>query len=872
LKKLVAIDGNSIMNRAFYGIMNSKMLITSDGTYTNAIYGFLSILFKLLNDENPDYICVAFDLKAPTFRHKKYDQYKATRKGMPNELAMQMPIIKEILQAMNITIIEKEGYEADDILGTLANYGDSDDIKVLLLTGDKDSLQLSSNNVTIRIPTTKMGATESTDYTPDVIREKYGIEPIQFIQIKGLMGDTSDNIPGVPGVGEKTAFELIKKFHDVNTIYNLLESQEAVDGIKGKLKENLINNKDLAYLSMELGEIFREVPLDVQIGDIENKEYDNTKLYELFKRLQFRNFMDKLKLTPNESQAKLVEDKPLEIFDISSLKLDGVSELSYYFHDGLGIYCNGEAFYTSNPSDDVLKAIFKSNVLKIGYDEKKDYLFLKHKNIIPKNMMFDLTIASYVLNPSKDSYKLNDIILEETGIMAEAKKQETQIQLEGFCEINQQDNKECISKYAKYIYDCKLSLEKKLKDKEQYKLFNEMEMPLMKVLADMEYTGVLVDRKMFEDYSINLNNKVNEITKEIINIAGFEFNINSPKQLGEVLFEKLKLPVARKTKTGYSTDVDVLEHLRDEHPIIEKILEYRTLSKLKATYIDGLIPLINPETKRIHSKFNQTVTATGRISSTDPNLQNIPIRTELGRELRKIFIAPEDSLLLDADYSQIELRVLAHMANDETMIQAFNEGKDIHAITASQVFGVPLEEVTKAMRSEAKAVNFGIVYGISDFGLASNIGTSRKKAKDYIEKYFLKYPNIKKYMEDTISKCKERGYVETLFNRRRYVPEINSNNYNVRQFGERVAMNAPIQGTAADIIKIAMINIDKEFEKKNLKSKLILQVHDELVIETLKNEFEEVKNILINCMENVIKLSVPLKAEAEFGTNWFEAH
>jgi DNA polymerase-1 len=870
LKKLVAIDGNSIMNRAFYGIMNSKMLITSDGLYTNAIYGFLSILFKLLNDENPDYICVAFDLKAPTFRHKQYEGYKATRKGMPNELAMQMPIIKEILQAMNITIYEKEGYEADDILGTFAKFGDDENINVLLLTGDKDSLQLASKNVTIRIPTTKMGTTESTDYTPEVIKEKYGIEPIQFIQIKALMGDPSDNIPGVPGVGEKTAFSLIQKYNDVDTIYNLLQSNNDIEGIKGKTKENLCNNKELAYLSMELGRIFKEVPLGFKLEDVSRKDFDNDKLYDLFKKLQFRNFTEKLKLIPSASKVEVIE-KPLEILELSKLDINNINEIAYYYCDGLSIYCNGKVYLSDKPTDEELKNIFESKALKIGYDEKRDYLMLRHKGINPINMMFDLTIASYVLNPSKDSYKLDDIILEELGIML-SKNEETQIKICGFGESNSSNKEESNSKYVKYIFDCKTKLEKSLRDKEQYNLFSEIEMPLMKVLAEMEYYGVLVDRKMFEDYSISLNEKVSDLVNKIKEIAGVDFNVNSPKQLGEILFDKLGLPCAKKTKTGYSTDVDVLEKIRQEHPIVGRVLEYRTLSKLKATYIDGLIPLINPNTKRIHSKFNQTVTATGRISSTDPNLQNIPIRTEIGKELRKIFIAPEGSVFLDADYSQIELRVLAHMSDDDTMIQAFNEGQDIHAITASQVFGVPLEEVTKSMRSEAKAVNFGIVYGISDFGLASNIGINRKRAKEYIEKYFMKYPNIKKYMDTTIKKCKERGYVETLFNRRRYVPEISSNNFNVRQFGERVAMNAPIQGTAADIIKIAMINIYNELTNRNLKSKLILQVHDELVIETRKEEFEEVKNILINCMENVIKLKVPLKAEAESGTNWFEAH
>ena len=871
MKKLVAIDGNSIMNRAFYGIMNSRLLVTTDGTYTNAIYGFLSILFKLLNDEKPDYVCVTFDLKAPTFRHIKYDGYKATRKGMPDELRVQMPIIKEVLRAMNIPILELEGYEADDILGTLAKYGDEHDIQVLLLTGDRDSLQLVSNNVTVRIPTTKMGTTESTDYTPEIVREKYGIEPVQFIQIKGLMGDTSDNIPGVPGVGEKTAFGLITRYHDIDTIYNALDSGEELDGVKGKLKEKLIENKDLAYLSKDLGTIFKEVPIEINLNELARKDFNKEQLYNLFLKLQFRNFIEKLGLNSvkNEIEAEAIDTK-LEIKNMSDLDMN-VSEIAYYLSDGIAVFDGQNAFYTNEVTNELLKNIFESSALKIGFEEKETYLKLKRQGIEPKNMMFDLSIASYVLNPSKDSYKLNDMILEELGVMVDEEQKEEQIMLSGF-EQRTKDNKEQSAKYARYIYMCKNKLTDKLKEKEQYKLFNEIEMPLVRVLAEMEYKGVLVDKKMLEEYSLSLGKKVDALVKEICDLAGEDFNVNSTKQLGVILFEKLGLPVIKKTKSGYSTDVDALEKLKNEHSIIEKILEYRTLSKLKATYVDGMLPLINGETKRIHANFKQTVTATGRISCTDPNLQNIPIRTELGRELRKIFIAPEGCSFIDADYSQIELRVLAHISGDETMIEAFKNGEDIHAITASQVFGVPLEEVTKQMRSEAKAVNFGIVYGISDFGLASNIGINRKKAKIYIEKYFEKYPNIKKYMDSEKEKCKELGYVETLWGRRRYVPEIKSNNFNVRQFGERVAMNAPIQGTAADIIKIAMVNVFDELKKNNLKSKLILQVHDELVIEAPDDEVETAKEILVNCMENVIKLKLPLKAEAQVGKNWYEAH
>ena len=874
MKKLVAIDGNSIMNRAFYGIMNAKMLMTSDGIYTNAIYGFLSILMKLLNEENPDYICVAFDLKAPTFRHKKYDGYKATRKGMPDELRAQMPLIKEVLKAMNISVLELEGYEADDILGTLAKYGEDNDIEVLLLTGDRDALQLVSDKVTVRIPTTKMGKTESTDYSPEVVKEKFGINPIDFIQIKGLMGDTSDNIPGVPGVGEKTAFSLITKYNNIDVIYEALDKGEELEGIKGKLKEKLIDNKELAYLSRDLGTIFREVPLDFDTLDISKKEFNNDELYNLFLRLQLKTFIDKLNLVAGENtEENQIENEELIIEDISKLDLNNFNAISYYWHDSeFAIYDGKKAYYTDNISEKDLRNIFETGVLKISHDEKKDYLKLKSKNIDSKNLMFDLTIAAYLLDPARSTYKLEDLILEKLGVLVDKKEEGAQLTLAGFGEETEKNNKETYCKYAKYIYLCKEKFENELKEKGEYKLFEEIEMPLMKVLADMEYEGVFVDKDMLSEYSVSLSSKVETLSKEICELAGTEFNVNSPKQLGEVLFEKLNLPVIKKTKSGYSTDSEVLEKLSAEHPIVEKVLEYRFLAKLKATYVDGMLGLINPITQRIHAKFNQTVTATGRISCTEPNLQNIPIRTELGRELRKIFVAKEGFTFLDADYSQVELRVLAHMSGDENMIRAFNEDIDVHALTASQVFDTPIEEVTKEMRSEAKAVNFGIVYGISDFGLAENIKISRKKAKMYIEKYFETYPNIKLYMDELVQGGKDNGYVETLWGRKRYIPELKSNNFNVRQFGERVAKNAPIQGTAADIIKIAMINIQKELEEKKLESKLILQVHDELVIETKESELEVVKDILVRNMEGVISMKVPLKAEANSGKTWYDAH
>ena len=870
MKKLVAIDGNSIMNRAFYGIMNSKLLMTTDGIYTNAIYGFLTILLKMINDENPDYLCVAFDLKAPTFRHKKYADYKGTRKGMPDELRVQMPIIKDVLRAMNITICELEGYEADDIIGTLSKKAEEEGIKALLLTGDKDYLQLATKNVTVRIPTTKMGNTESTDYTPEVIKEKYGIDPIQFIQIKGLMGDSSDNIPGVPGVGEKTAFSLITKYHDLDNIYNSLDEGKELEGIKGKLKEKLIENRELAFLSRDLGTIFKEVPLDFDIGDLEIRKYNSSKLYNLFVRLQFKNFIEKLGLKAGETdELKTNCDIPeLNIKDFSEINLNGVNEISYYFKNGqLAVCVNDVEYYTPNPTDEDLKKIFESDILKIGHEEKEDYLKLKSKGYNPQNMMFDLTIASYILNPAKDNYRLDEMILEVLGIVLENKKENVQLGL--FDTPENEDNKEGYSRYALYISKCKEKYEAELKEKNQFNLFENIEMPLMKVLAEMEFSGVLVDRDMIEEFSKKLSSSVNNLTHEIWNMAETEFNINSPKQLGEILFEKLKLPVIKKTKSGYSTDADVLEKLKLEHPIVDKILEYRTLNKLKATYIDGIIPLIK-EDGRVHAKFNQTVTATGRISCTEPNLQNIPIRTELGKELRKMFVAKEGFAFLDADYSQIELRVLAHISGDENMIHAFNSGEDIHKMTASQVFGVPLEEVTKQMRSEAKAVNFGIVYGISGFGLAEQLGISRKKAEQYIEQYLNKYCGVKQFMDDIVEDAKQNGYVETLFHRRRYIPELSSNNYMVRQFGARAAMNTPVQGTAADIMKIAMIEVNKRLEKEILNAKLILQIHDELLIECNIKEKEKVKKILKESMEKAAKLEVPLVVEMSEATDWYD--
>ena len=911
MNKILLIDGNSILNRAFYGIMGSKMLMTDDGTYTNAIYGFLSILFKELNEVNPTHIMVAFDLKAPTFRHDMYKEYKAGRHAMPEELKGQFPIIKEVLKAMNITILEKEGYEADDILGTIAKYSQKNENEVVILSGDRDTFQLVDKNIQVKIPRTKMGKTETDIYDIEKIKEEYGIEPIQFIQIKGLMGDSGDNIPGVPGVGEKTAFDLIKKYETVDNVYKKLEDN--TDDIKGKLREKLTNNKELAYLSKELGAINCEVPIEKEFEEFKIIEYNNEKLLELFKILKFNKFMDKLNLKiegNSDSESSNVEKFEIQEMDIT--QTDKISELiynikifSYYLEKekcedekliinkklkSISIYNEQEnKVYYINITDinkfiEIFKKIFEdNNILKNSYKLKEDYIILKQLGINTNNLMFDIEIAAYVLNSNKGKYSIEDIGYEYLKLDFEEyvnqfgiNQDEKEEQLNLFnTEIKEEkpkttiDGKSCV--YTYIISKLYYILLKKIEEVNQLELFNNIEMPLLEVLADMQYTGMHIDKEMLIAYGQELKNKIEELTKEIYNLTGEEFNINSTKQLGVVLFEKLQLTVVKKGKTGYSTDVDVLEKLIDEHPVIEKLLEYRQITKLNSTYVEGMIPYINGETNRIHSYFHQTVTSTGRISSTEPNLQNIPIKIELGKKLRKVFTVENDNILIDADYSQIELRVLAHISNDENMIEAFNNDEDIHSQVASKVFNVPLSEVTKELRSNAKAVNFGIVYGISDFGLAGNIGIGRKQAKEYITQYLEKYSGIKQFMEDIVNKAKETGYVDTLFNRRRYIPEINSSNHMVREFGKRVALNTPIQGTAADIIKIAMINVYKELNNRNLKSKLILQVHDELLIEVKQNELEEVKEILRNCMEQAIKMNVPLKVELEQGANWYDS-
>ena len=890
MDKLVLIDGNSIMNRAFYGIMGSKMLTTKDGKYTNAIYGFLAILFNIMDDIKPQYLAVAFDLKGRLKRKELYDGYKANRHGMPDELAEQMPVIKEVLKAMNIDIIEKEGYEGDDILGTLAKYGEKQGLEVTILSGDRDTFQLASDNITIRIPRTKGGKTETENYNRAKVIEEYGLEPRQLIEVKALQGDTSDNIPGVPGIGPKTAISLIKKYNSVKELYEKIEKGE--DDLKGKQRENIVSNKEMAELSRTLGEIDINVPIEDTLENLKIEEWNNQKVLELFEELRFQRYIDRFNLRNIENiRAEKKEEYQLEI-----IEKDEIPELNgklYYYLDlqdnaeendiikktiiGIAIYSENKIYYIprKNGFEEKLKKVFENNdIEKYGYNLSEDYILLKQIGITMNNIVYDAKVAAYILDPTS-KYDIDIIVrdyleidnneyFEKNGLN---KEEQTSL-----FDTNPSEEKTRVKAclYAKEINDLFEVTIKKLEEVDELELFKNIDMPTVEVLAEMQWNGMYLDLKELEEYGDKLKERLEILTQEIYELTGEEFNINSTKQLGEILFEKLKLPVVKKTKNGYSTDVDVLEKLVTEHPVIEKILEYRQLMKLNSTYVEGIKPYVNPKTHRIHSFFHQTITATGRISSTEPNLQNIPTRFELGKQLRKVFKPAENYIYIDADYSQIELRVLAHISNDEHMVQAFINGEDIHRQAASKVFNTPIDEVTKEQRSNAKAVNFGIVYGISDFGLGEQLHISRKKAKQYIDQYLEMYSGIKKFMEDIVESAKEKGYVETEFKRRRYIPELKSNNYMVRQFGQRVAMNTPIQGTAADIMKIAMINVMKELKLRNMKSKIVLQVHDEMMIETALEEVDEVKDILKEKMENAIKLRVPLIAEVSEATNWYD--
>lgn len=833
MKKLLIIDGNSIINRAFYAIRN---LSTRSGLNTNGIYGFLNIMTKTMQNENTDYTVVAFDMRAKTFRHKIFEGYKAQRKGMPPELAEQMPVLHDVLDALGISWIEQEGYEADDLIGTVSKICDENGIICRILTGDRDDLQLVSENTNVLLTVTAQGKTDTVCYDPKAVFEKYGVKPEALIEVKGLMGDSSDNIPGVAGIGEKTALSLISKYKTLDGVY------ENLSDMKGALLTKLENGRESAFMSRELGKIVRDVPISYSIEDFSRKPYSQD-LVPLFKSLEFTSFLNKLDLNEDDEKAEIAVKAETGNADLSL-----IGDTFYFETKGDDVlFLCGEKFVQSKT--DELSDIFENKgIKKITNNAKDEILALSKKGINLSNLAFDTAIAAYVINPQRTDFSLsaltNDIL-----------------------------NKNYTEENAVYaLPELHAALDNEMRAHEQSELYYKIELPLISVLADMQKEGFKADSDMLKRFSELLSGRAQKLEAEIFELAGEEFNINSPKQLGIILFEKMQLPFAKKTKTGYSTNVDILEKLKSKHEIAGKILEYRHLTKLKSTYADGLLTVINEKTGRIHSSFNQTVTATGRISSTNPNLQNIPVRTDLGREFRKVFVARDDNyILVDADYSQIELRVLAAVADDKNMQKAFKSGVDIHTKTASEVFGVADFMVTDEMRRRAKAVNFGIVYGIGEFSLAQDIGVTRKEAKEYIERYLKSFDGVSRYMKDIVVFAKKYGYVKTLLGRRRYIPEINSSNHMVKAFGERVALNAPIQGTAADIIKLAMVNVYRRLSENNMKSKLILQVHDELIIEAHKSELEEVKNILREEMENAFPLSVPLKVDMGYGRSWYDA-
>ena len=865
MKKLLILDSNSILNRAFYGV---RYLSARDGTPTNAIYGFLNILLKLIKEQEPDYICAAFDVKAPTFRHKQYEGYKAQRKPMPEGLAAQMPLAKDVLRAMGVTILEKEGYEADDIIGTVARLCEESEISCFIATGDKDDLQLASDKTKVILTVTKSGYNETIIYDDKAVKEKYRVTPTEFIDVKALMGDPSDNIPGVKGVGEKTAMSLIEKHHSIEYIY------ENIDGIglKGAMLQKMKDGRKMAFMSKELATINRNTPIEFNAEECVFDGFENNgELYEILKRLELNSIIKKLDLSGGDNVKEnedIFKDFSYQVGDKNMINGDKVTVVLDFDGDNISSAAVGAGnnAVVLNEQDDIKELLEDDSIAKVMFDVKEAIVKLNGRIDI-KNISDDTAIAAYLVDPAKNEYTIEKLASEYFGTVIE-KPEVKQLSLLDDVET---DRSEYLAKCAVALGVLNERIGDKIKENGQEKLYHEVELPLVTVLAHLEINGFLVDDNQLKEFADKLGEKIDALTNEIYMLAGEEFNINSPKQLGVILFEKLELKPVKKTKTGYATNADVLEKLRDKHPIVNFIMEYRQLAKLKSTYCDGLTAVVNPNTHRIHSVFTQTVTVTGRLSSTEPNLQNIPTRTELGREIRKMFVAKEGYVLVDADYSQIELRVLAHIANDETMINAFRNNEDIHAVTASQVLGIPLEDVTKEQRSSAKAVNFGIVYGIGEFSLAQDLHISVKEAKAYIESYLEKYHGVRNYMESIKEQAKKDGYVKTMLNRIRYIPELKSPNYNIRQFGERVALNTPIQGTAADIIKLAMVRVDNRLINEGLKSKLILQVHDELIVEAHKDEVDKVKQILSEEMQSAMELNVPLKVDMSTGHSWYDA-
>ncbi|MBQ9935880.1 MAG: DNA polymerase I [Lachnospiraceae bacterium] len=876
MNKLLLVDGNSILNRAFYGLPD---LTTKDGRHTNAVLGFLNIILRVIDEEEATHLCVAFDVKHPTFRHEMYAEYKGNRKGMPDELREQVPLIKQVLNTMNITIIERPGYEADDILGTLSRVGEKEGYTVTLLSGDRDLLQLATDKIKVKLPKTKAGKTVIEEYYANNVVETYGVDPITFIDMKGLMGDTSDNIPGVPKIGEKTASKLLVDYGSLDGIYENIDSMKP-----SKMKDNLVEFKELAYLSKKLATIKLDCELNVNINDSVLKDLFNKEAFDLFAELEFKSLLKRFEENIGsknlEFSTSIIED--FDSYQNLLSSLNNVEKFGFYVVEdsdcniiGASIcYNEKEVYYVpfinfiteDMVTGDILKIIEKG-IICCFMDAKSQLPFIK---LEPNHTIFDCSIAAYLLNPLKATYGYDDIARDYVGYTISSPKD-----LLGKTQINMFSvNEDNILKHMCYLslipYLAKETLEKELNNANMLNLYYDIELPCIFSLFDMESYGIKVNKDELIEFGKKLEKNIEKLINDIYNLAGKEFNINSTKQLGDVLFEDLGLKAGKKTKTGYSTSVEVLEKLSNAHPIIPLILEYRSLTKLNSTYVAGMLPYIKAD-GRIHGKFNQTITATGRISSTEPNLQNIPTRTELGREIRKVFIPEEGYIFIDADYSQIELRVLAHLSEDETLINAYNKDSDIHAITASEVFDVPMDKVDSLMRRRAKAVNFGIVYGISSFGLGQDLDISRKEAEGYINKYFETYKGVKTYLDNTVAKAKEIGYVDTIFGRRRPVPELSSSNFMTRSFGERVAMNSPIQGTAADIIKIAMINVNKALKSNNLKSRLILQVHDELIIETAIEEKDIVKELLVREMVNAANLSVKLIADVNEGTSWYDA-
>ena len=878
MEKLVLIDGHSILNRAFYGVPD---LSNSAGLHTNAVFGFLNILFKIMEEEKPDYLTVAFDVKAPTFRHEMYQEYKGTRKPMPEELREQVPVMKDVLSAMGIKIMELPGYEADDILGTLAKRAEKQGMAVSLVSGDRDLLQIATDVIKIRIPKTKGGKTDIEDYYAKDVQEKYQVTPLQFIELKALMGDTADNIPGVPKVGEKTAADLMSQFGSLENLYAHVD-----EVTKKSVRESLIANEELAWLSKRLATINVDSPVDLSFEEAKVKDFYTEEAYVIFKKLEFKNLLAKFEKGVSNEQitskffvaddfAKaedvfgqlMKEEKTIGFALLKDKAGSGLTGAAFAFHDGRSVFVPVTGFVTEGYLEDKLGILAGEKILSCA-DIKPAYHYLKNYET---ERFFDIVLAAYLLNPLKNDYTTEDVANEHLGLMMPERSQ-----IFGKLSVGEayEQKPEAVAEYGCFLAYVAMAaapvLKEKLKDAGMLKLMNEIEMPLTCVLYEMEQEGIMVKPEELKAYGEALVGRISELEERIYQQAGEQFNINSPKQLGEILFEKMKLPGGKKTKTGYSTAAEVLEKLAEEQPMVADVLEYRGLAKLKSTYADGLAAYID-EGNRIHSTFKQTITATGRLSSADPNLQNIPIRMELGRKIRKIFVPKEGYCFTDADYSQIELRVLAHMSGDKQLIEAYKMHADIHRTTASQVFHIPFDEVTDLQRRNAKAVNFGIVYGISSFGLSQDLSITRKEAAEYIEKYFQTYPGVKEFLDKTVSEAKEKGYITTMYGRRRPVPELSSGNFMQRSFGERVAMNSPIQGTAADIIKIAMIRVWRKLREEGLSSKLILQVHDELLLETLESEKERVKQILEEEMSLAAELSVALEVDLHTGESWYDA-